>query len=115
MGPEAIIERKTCRQALKLGVRNLKLNVKGQTGWPDRMFLIPGGRVLFVEFKAPGMFLSPKQKYIHQVLKKIGYKVKVYDDADRAIREITRVVEATCIPEKGGKVSDRARSWRTVP
>lgn len=45
---ESKIEQKVCRDALRMGVRNLKLNVTGQTGWPDRMFLIPGGRALFI-------------------------------------------------------------------
>ena len=60
-GPEAKVERKVCDDALKkLGVPSFKWGVDG---WPDRIFLIPGGRPFFIEFKAPGEEPNPRQAF----------------------------------------------------
>ena len=88
---ERTIERATCRRAwLEFGVRSLKLNVTGQTGWPDRMFLIPHGRPLFVEFKRPGGVVSARQRHILNILRSLGYKVGVCDSTTQALRIIKR-------------------------
>ena len=59
-------------------------------GWPDRLFLIPGGQALFIEFKAPGERPSPLQQYRIDYLKAIGFQVEVHDDADKAIQSIAK-------------------------
>lgn len=100
---ESSIERKTCKLALEqLGVRNVKLVTPGDTGWPDRIFWIPGGRPLLIEFKAPGEAPRPKQIYIHELLRQLGYNVEVHDDTDIAFQSIARAVEAARLPKKGG-------------
>lgn len=50
---ESTIERAVCAYAKTKGCIVLKLSGQNQRGQPDRMFLY-NGRVLFVEFKAPG-------------------------------------------------------------
>lgn len=50
---EATIERAVCAFAKQYGCLVLKLAGPNQKGQPDRMFL-RDGKVLFVEFKAPG-------------------------------------------------------------
>ena len=90
---EAVIERCACERALReLGVRSLKLNVTGSTGWPDRLFFIPGGRPLFIEFKRPGEEPDPKQRHIHEVLKHNGYEVQVHDTIDGAVQAVAAAV-----------------------
>lgn len=98
---ESTIERKTCKLALEqLGVRNVKLVTPGDTGWPDRIFWIPGGRPLLIEFKAPGAAPRPKQLYIHELLRQLGYQIEVHDDPNIAIQSIARAVEAARVSEK---------------
>ena len=46
-------------------------------GLPDRLFLLPGGRALFVEFKAPGGRLSPVQRLRHRQFAVVGWTVCV--------------------------------------
>ena len=65
---------------------------QGQTGYPDRMFLIPGGRPLLIEFKLPGEEPRAKQGHIHGVLKELGYNVQVHDDYDEAMKAIEEAV-----------------------
>ena len=50
---ESTIERAVCAYAKAKGVISLKLAGPNQKGQPDRMF-IRDGKVLFIEFKAPG-------------------------------------------------------------
>ena len=50
---ESTIERAVCAYAKSQGCIVMKLSGNNQKGQPDRMF-IKDGRVLFLEFKAPG-------------------------------------------------------------
>lgn len=99
-GPEAAIERRVCDRALsELGVGNFKWGVDG---WPDRVFLVPGGKPLMIEFKAPGGELSPRQVFRIECLRTWGYNVEVYNDADRAFQAIANALDASRVPKKGG-------------
>lgn len=66
----------------------LKLNLIGSTGWPDRLILIPGGQVVFIEFKRPGERLRRNQPHRVAMLRALGFTVKVYDDAKTAIEDL---------------------------
>ena len=68
----------------------LKLNVQGNRGWPDQMYMIPGGRPFYIEFKRKGEVPRELQKYIHGILKERGYDVEVHDDSEQAICAIQK-------------------------
>ncbi len=57
-----------------------KLVSPGFDGIPDRMVLLPEGRLGFVEVKAPGKVPRPLQAARHAQLRKLGFKVYVLDD-----------------------------------
>ena len=83
---EAAVERKVAHAALTLyGVRSIKLDSRRSSGWPDRLFLVPGGRPFFIEFKKPGDKPGAKQEYIIGVLRDLGYAVEVHDTFDEAM------------------------------
>jgi hypothetical protein len=91
---EKHVERQAVQGAKRLGVLGLKMNTLSRRGYPDRLFLIPGGRPLFVEFKRPGIGrLTALQEKEICFLKKLGYSVSVYDSAKSAIREIEEMVD----------------------
>lgn len=94
---EKAVERKVVDAMRKRGVLCLKLNLIGSTGWPDRLFLAPGGRLAFVEFKRPGEILRRNQPQRVALLRSLGFFVGVYDDIDVAIEELG----ATLFPEGG--------------
>jgi hypothetical protein len=74
---EKEIERKCIRLAkVSHNVANVKL--EGTVGWPDRLFLY-AGRVMFIEFKAPGKLPRPAQVNIHKQLRAIGFTVHIVD------------------------------------
>lgn len=54
MGQESLIEKAVSAYARDLGFYVRKFKSPSQRGVPDKLFLSPGGRVQFVEFKAPG-------------------------------------------------------------
>lgn len=55
----------------------------GTAGVPDRILLLPGARVYLVECKDQGKKPSPVQKYIHKILKAIGFHVYVIDSKEK--------------------------------
>lgn len=57
----------------------LKLISAGMAGIPDRLVLLPKGKIYFVELKAPNKKPRPLQKYTHKLLKELGFKVYVID------------------------------------
>ena len=81
-GPEARLEAACCRQAKKLGCWGLKLWPL-VTGLPDRLFLLPGGRVWFVEFKALDGRVSKRQAVVHEHLRVMEFTVDVIQTRTR--------------------------------
>jgi len=76
---EKTIER-TLREKVKAaGGVALKFFSPSFTGLPDRLVLMPGGRVWFVELKAPGKKPKPRQVIVHTMLRKLGFNVEVID------------------------------------
>jgi len=54
MGEEAKIEKKLTRWAKDKGCLSYKWSSPANRGVPDRIFIGPSGKVLFLELKAPG-------------------------------------------------------------
>jgi len=76
---ESKIEKSTCAHATTLGWWAIKINPFGIRGFPDRMFLGSGGRILFIEFKAPSKKPRKLQVYMINKLKDLGFEVHVID------------------------------------
>lgn len=55
----------------------LKLSPFGVSGIPDRILLAPGGHVMFIEFKAPGRYLKPLQRWWREHLTLLGFRVEI--------------------------------------
>ena len=79
---ESSIERGAVVRALNtLGIVLVKMSPDGTTGWPDRLAILPQGRVVWFEFKRPGEVATPKQLYTHGRLQALGHEVHVVTDA----------------------------------
>jgi hypothetical protein len=93
-------------------MRVKKMNGLGDRSWPDRMFMIPGGKPFFIEFKRPGNKPTPLQEHTIRGLKEHGYDVEVHDDSDQAIRAIRARLDTKGPPFKRDEVLARKRrSW----
>ena len=87
---ESRIELAASDYAKSLGMMTLKLNVKGQAGWPDRLYLW-NGHVWFIEFKAAKQKPRMLQLEIIRQMRILGARVFVIDnliDARRVINEL---------------------------
>ena len=100
-GPERydLMREKTVEQRLVKAVKNRggicpKLVCPGFDGMPDRLVLLPDGKVGFVEVKAPGEKPRPLQVSRHNLLRGLGFQVFTLDD----ITAIPRMLD-----EIGGK------------
>lgn len=74
---EAALEKKLKKRIEDKGGLCLKWVSPGCTGVPDRIVLLPGGRVIFVEVKRPGVKdgRTPRQKRVAGQLEELGLTV----------------------------------------
>ena len=69
---ESEIEARLVRGVKALGGVAYKFVSPGNVGVPDRVVVLPGGRVIFVELKAEGGRLSPMQRQQLARLRRLG-------------------------------------------
>lgn len=91
---EREIERQFALAVKKCGGICPKFVAPGYDGMPDRLVLLPDGKLAFVELKAPGKKPRKLQIARHRLLCKLGFKVYVLDDIDR-IGEIIDDIQTT--------------------
>ena len=88
---EKTIEQRLVHTVKEQGGMCPKLISPGTDGMPDRIVLLPEGRISFVEVKVPGQNPRPLQVRRHEQLKKLGFRVAVLDDPE----QIPSVLEET--------------------
>ena len=96
---EEIMREKQIEQELVKATKNMggiapKFESPGFDGMPDRIVLLPGGHIGFVEVKAPGEKPRPLQLSRHGLLRRLGFKVFVLDD-EQQIGGILDEIRAT--------------------
>lgn len=77
---EKTIEQKFRKAVRESGGMAVKFTSPGLDGMPDRLALLPGGRMAFVEVKAPGKKPRPLQEARHRMLRRLGFLVYVLDE-----------------------------------
>ena len=88
---ERTIEQKFAARVKAMGGIAPKFTSPGFDGMPDRLVLLPGGRMGFVELKAPGKKPRALQLARHRLLRRLGFKVYVIveiDQIDSLLEEI---------------------------
>ena len=91
---EKTIEQKFRAAVKSAGGLAVKFTSPGFDGVPDRLALLPDGKMAFVEVKAPGEKPRPLQLSRHRLLRRLGFKVYVLDD-ERQIGGIIDEIQAT--------------------
>ena len=87
---EKSLERELAQGIRRLGGLCLKFETPGYTGVPDRIILLPGGRVRFAETKQPGKKERARQVLVQGILRGLGFTV--YSTVD-SIEKINAIVE----------------------
>lgn len=91
---EKEIEKKLTLEAKKRGGLAVKFVSPGFDGMPDRIVLMPEGKMAFVEVKASGKRPRPLQMARHKLLRALGFLVFVLDDESQ-IGGILDAVQST--------------------
>ena len=97
---ESKIERALVNAVKKQGGVAFKFTSQTMNGVPDRLVLLPGGQIGFVELKAPGKQLRLLQKKRKAQLEALGFPVFVVDTPE----QIEETIHAIAHGKKRGDV-----------
>ena len=87
---EKDLEAKLVKGVKARGGLCMKWVCPGNRGVPDRIVLLPGGQIAFVEMKRPtGSRVDPLQKYWKRILTEMGFRVYTIFTED----ELTKLLE----------------------
>lgn len=91
---EKQIEQRLVKAARDRGGLAPKFVSPGWDGVPDRIVLLPGGCMGFVELKSPGRTMRPLQIRRKRQLESLGFKVFCIDEP-RQIEEVLHAIHTT--------------------
>lgn len=89
---ESVIESRLRTEAKKRGGMALKFVSPGMNGVPDRLVLMPNGKMAFAELKAPGKTPGTLQRKRMKQLEGLGFTVYVMD----GIEQIGVILDEIC-------------------
>ena len=79
MALESSIEKALIKAVKQRGGIAFKFLSPGVTGVPDRLVLLPNGKIAFIELKAPGKVMRPLQIKRKRQLEALGFLVYCVD------------------------------------
>lgn len=88
---EKDIERALCKRVKAIGGMAEKFTSPNRRSVPDRLVTLDGGRIIFVELKAPGKKPTEAQARDHQRRRDLGCVVWVIDSIEMIERFIMEV------------------------
>lgn len=77
---EKSIERYFVEKAKEHGLPCLKYSNPNIAGYPDRLLVLPGAKVVWVELKSKGRKPDMRQQIRHKELSRMGHEVRVIDN-----------------------------------
>lgn len=80
---EKAIESKLVKAVKSMGGLAPKFVSPGLDGAPDRLVLLPGGNMAFIEVKAPGDTMRPLQVRRKRQLESLGFSVYCIDSPEQ--------------------------------
>jgi hypothetical protein len=92
---EKNIEAKVCGYARERGLLAYKFTSPAHAAVPDRLFVLPNGRMFFCEFKRQGQKPTPPQEREHHRLRQHKVSVFVIDNVDDGLRMVDEML-ASC-------------------
>lgn len=96
MTTEAQVIAKVTRWCRAHGIKyqRMALQPGASRGFPDMVFLVPGGKPLLVEFKRPGKKPNKFQTHTLDQLKELGYAAFWSDDAAAVIQLLESTLDS---------------------
>ena len=80
---EKNIEEQLVKAVRLMGGLAPKFVSPGFDGVPDRLLLLPNGRIAFAELKAPGKKMRPLQKRRKHQLEALGFRIFIIDSTEQ--------------------------------
>ena len=90
---ESKIEARLKREVESLGGLAFKFTSPGMVGVPDRLVLLPKGKIYFIELKASEKKLRPLQLKRKEQPESLGFKVYVIDSYEKIDLFLQEVVD----------------------
>ncbi|MBE6068060.1 MAG: VRR-NUC domain-containing protein [Clostridium lundense] len=88
---EKYLEQTLSKEVKRVGGIAFKFVSPGVAGVPDRIVLLPNGKIVFVELKAPGKKMRPLQIKRKEQLESLGFLVYCIDSL-KGIEDFVRDV-----------------------
>ncbi|WP_249926196.1 VRR-NUC domain-containing protein [Escherichia coli] len=107
---ESLIEKHLVAEVKKAGGVAFKFVSPGRRSVPDRIVLLPGGRIVFVECKSPGKPPRPDQLRTHERLRKLGFTVVVLDSKELGELFPQYLVMVFWVVELAGKFASKVEN-----
>lgn len=95
---ESRVERWVTDRIRRMGGRSYKWVSPGNEGVPDRIYLLPGGRIIFAELKAEKGRLSKLQEAQIRKIRSLGFTCEVIrgrEGAEEFVRNLENEIRAT--------------------
>lgn len=89
---ESAVEKHLIKEVKKLRGLCKKWVCPGWNGAPDRIVLLPGARLWFVEVKRPGEKPRAKQAYRLEQLRALGFNALYLDSIEEVDKFIERII-----------------------
>jgi len=80
---EKVLEKKLVNSIKEMGGWAVKFYSEFNTGLPDRIVMLPGGKIYFVELKSTGKKQTALQVAMGEKIKNMGFEVLVIDSEER--------------------------------
>ena len=90
---ESDVERRLTACVERAGLKH------GQDGWPDRIVVLPGGVLVWVELKRQGGRVAPLQELRMRRLRELGQRVELVWSAQEAEALVERLLHETATRE----------------
>ena len=90
---EKVIEQKLVQAVKRAGGLAVKFTSPGFDGMPDRLVILPMNYMAFVEVKSPGGKPRSLQVKRHELLRRLGCRVFVLDDAGKIAELMSAMLE----------------------
>lgn len=91
---ESALENYVVKKIRSAGGRAFKWVCPGMTGAPDRICVFPGGRIIFIELKRPGLKdgRSDRQKKVCRLLTGLGCDVRRIGEKEELLALLKEVM-----------------------
>ncbi|MAT51065.1 MAG: nuclease [Porticoccaceae bacterium] len=104
---EAALESRFAEYVRRQGGFAVKFSPFGIKGFPDRIVLLPGGIIGFVELKNPNGKgrVSQSQRRAHRTLRYLGFNVIVSHRMEELVAWIDELIRSPQVSKDGGRSS----------